>query len=455
MVMRVVRNVANTGRTVITTIHQPSKELFYMFDNLLLLQRGGWQVRRERRLVPSLTSSNNIRGLQVFFGPLGHNASELVRYLHARPGSTQRLPPDMNPGSWMLDVLAGADSSSGGGGDAPAAAAPAKSSGGGGGGGGGDLDDMPVANAALVVPLPVAASPAATVAGGAKTSFLDGQQLQEEYYSSGVWAAQQPGVEAACTAPPGARPFTFPSVYARSWGFQVGDGRGRGSHVAVYLPLSESPPPPLPLPQLYTLVVRTFVGYWRNNPYNWMRWVTFIGLVRACLGRGGEVCRVCAAAMCRCYWSLPALPPHPQMTLFGTIYYKIATKTSDFAGMQARGWGRESPPIVPPPHTLAAAPPVQSLVSVVFMGGLFIAILVMMLALPNFFKERAVFCEGAGEMYAGGGGQLPNFSPPPLLPPPRQTASARRTCTATRSTHSRSSSSRCRGCGSTSGLLSR
>ena len=45
MVMRVVRNVANTGRTVITTIHQPSKELFFMFDNLLLLQRGGWQVR--------------------------------------------------------------------------------------------------------------------------------------------------------------------------------------------------------------------------------------------------------------------------------------------------------------------------------------------------------------------------------------------------------------------------
>lgn len=63
MVMRVVRNVANTGRTVITTIHQPSKELFFLFDNLLLLQRGGWQV---------------------FFGPLGHNAVELVRFLQVR-----------------------------------------------------------------------------------------------------------------------------------------------------------------------------------------------------------------------------------------------------------------------------------------------------------------------------------------------------------------------------------
>ena len=29
------------GRTVVCTIHQPSEEIFGMFDRLLLLQRGG------------------------------------------------------------------------------------------------------------------------------------------------------------------------------------------------------------------------------------------------------------------------------------------------------------------------------------------------------------------------------------------------------------------------------
>jgi hypothetical protein len=61
--------------------------------------------------------------------------------------------------------------------------------------------------------------------------------------------------------------------------------------------------------------------------------------------------------------------------VFGTIYYKIAEKVTDFGGM-------------------------QSLTSVIFMGGLFVAILVMMLAMPNFFKERAVFYrERASYMY--------------------------------------------------------
>jgi len=48
--MRVIRRIANAGRTVICTIHQPSAELFFMFDRLLLLKAGGECV---------------------FFGPLG------------------------------------------------------------------------------------------------------------------------------------------------------------------------------------------------------------------------------------------------------------------------------------------------------------------------------------------------------------------------------------------------
>lgn len=59
-VLRAIRKVASAGRTVVATIHQPSQELFSMFDRVLLLQRGGWQV---------------------FFGPLGQGAASLVSYI--------------------------------------------------------------------------------------------------------------------------------------------------------------------------------------------------------------------------------------------------------------------------------------------------------------------------------------------------------------------------------------
>jgi len=54
------------------------------------------------------------------------------------------------------------------------------------------------------------------------------------------------------------------------------------------------------------------------------------------------------------------------MTIFGTIYYKIGEKTTDFSGL-------------------------QSFVSITFMGMLYLAVLVMILAIPNIYEERAVF----------------------------------------------------------------
>ena len=89
VVMRVVKRIACTGRTVLCTIHQPSAELFSMFDRLLLLARGG---------------------VQVYAGPLGEDGQLLVTYLQeaieaagARP---VHKPKATNPASWMLDVLA-------------------------------------------------------------------------------------------------------------------------------------------------------------------------------------------------------------------------------------------------------------------------------------------------------------------------------------------------------------
>lgn len=38
LVMKALRVIASSGRAVICTIHQPSAELFYMFDQMLLLQ---------------------------------------------------------------------------------------------------------------------------------------------------------------------------------------------------------------------------------------------------------------------------------------------------------------------------------------------------------------------------------------------------------------------------------
>ncbi len=65
VVMRALRNIVNTGRTVVCTIHQPSTEIFTAFDELLLLKPGG---------------------RVIYNGPLGANGSQLIDYLTAFPG---------------------------------------------------------------------------------------------------------------------------------------------------------------------------------------------------------------------------------------------------------------------------------------------------------------------------------------------------------------------------------
>ncbi|OQR92900.1 ATP-binding Cassette (ABC) Superfamily [Thraustotheca clavata] len=83
IIMTGIRKIASTGRTIVCTIHQPSTEVFMMFDSLLLLKRGGETV---------------------YFGELGASAENLIDYFESIPG-TPRLQAGVNPAAWMLEII--------------------------------------------------------------------------------------------------------------------------------------------------------------------------------------------------------------------------------------------------------------------------------------------------------------------------------------------------------------
>ena len=83
-VMRVLRNISDTGRTVVCTIHQPSYDVFSAFDDLLLLASGG---------------------RQVYSGPIGEHCSDLIRFLENASPVVTRHPHRLNPATWMLTEL--------------------------------------------------------------------------------------------------------------------------------------------------------------------------------------------------------------------------------------------------------------------------------------------------------------------------------------------------------------
>lgn len=83
LIMTGVRKVADSGRTVICTIHQPSSDVFALFDSLLLLKRGGETV---------------------FFGNLGESCRNLIDYFEGIPGVSP-LPAGYNPATWMLKCI--------------------------------------------------------------------------------------------------------------------------------------------------------------------------------------------------------------------------------------------------------------------------------------------------------------------------------------------------------------
>ncbi|KAK1295578.1 Pleiotropic drug resistance protein 3 [Acorus calamus] len=82
IVMRAVKNVVNTGRTVVCTIHQPSIDIFETFDEMILMKRGG-QI--------------------IYSGLLGQNSTKLIEYFEGIPG-VPKIRDNYNPATWVLEV---------------------------------------------------------------------------------------------------------------------------------------------------------------------------------------------------------------------------------------------------------------------------------------------------------------------------------------------------------------
>eukprot|EP00596_Hydrurales_sp_CCMP1899_P009612 CAMPEP_0119038002 /NCGR_PEP_ID=MMETSP1177-20130426/6649_1 /TAXON_ID=2985 /ORGANISM="Ochromonas sp, Strain CCMP1899" /LENGTH=1597 /DNA_ID=CAMNT_0006999999 /DNA_START=48 /DNA_END=4838 /DNA_ORIENTATION=+ len=92
VVIRSMKRVAKSGRSIVCTIHQPSIAIFNGFDSLLLMRRGGQTV---------------------FFGNLGEECCQLIEYFEGAK-NVKPIEEGINPASWMLETIgagtgAGAD----------------------------------------------------------------------------------------------------------------------------------------------------------------------------------------------------------------------------------------------------------------------------------------------------------------------------------------------------------
>lgn len=89
-IMAFLRKLADSGLSILCTIHQPSAELFQVFDRLLLLRKGGQTV---------------------YFGDIGPNSTKLIGYFE-RNGAA-KCGSDENPAEYILTVIgAGATATS-------------------------------------------------------------------------------------------------------------------------------------------------------------------------------------------------------------------------------------------------------------------------------------------------------------------------------------------------------
>ncbi|KAL6303777.1 pleiotropic drug resistance ABC transporter [Sparassis latifolia] len=81
-IMTFLRDLADSGQAIVCTIHQPSAELFQVFDRLLLLCKGGETV---------------------YFGDVGKRATTLLDYFERNGG--RPCGEAENPAEYILDVI--------------------------------------------------------------------------------------------------------------------------------------------------------------------------------------------------------------------------------------------------------------------------------------------------------------------------------------------------------------
>ncbi|KAL6341744.1 hypothetical protein AAG906_037988 [Vitis piasezkii] len=71
---------------MVSTIHQPSIDIFDAFDELFLLKRGGEEI---------------------YAGPLKHRSTHLIKYFEGIDG-VNKIKDGYNPATWMLEVTSAA-----------------------------------------------------------------------------------------------------------------------------------------------------------------------------------------------------------------------------------------------------------------------------------------------------------------------------------------------------------
>lgn len=88
IVMRTVRNIVNTGRTIVCTIHQPSIDIFESFDEVVFLSNcphysslfDSKDVCFYKSLFPWQLLFMKRGGQVIYAGPLGPRSCKLVDY---------------------------------------------------------------------------------------------------------------------------------------------------------------------------------------------------------------------------------------------------------------------------------------------------------------------------------------------------------------------------------------
>ena len=200
VVMRVIRNVANTGRTVVATIHQPSAEVFFGFDALICLVPGG---------------------VEAYVGKLGAKAADLEAFLAAVPG-VRALPSGVNPATWMLEVMGEVAAAAVTPMEAPAAVAPAPA---------GPSDGAAPAAPAVVVSAPAAPLGGPVAAAYAASALRDAAKAE----LAALVAAKQP-LPPALARPSFARALAV--ILYRNLAFSWRNTDQNGLRLFVYLVLS-------------------------------------------------------------------------------------------------------------------------------------------------------------------------------------------------------------------------